>query len=289
MDQQLRVFVSVVENKNFSKAAKDLHMTQPAVSQYVKNLEQTLGTRLLERDNRTVSLNRAGDIVYHHAKELLNLYTKMNDLIDELTNNTSGKIKIGASYTYGEYVLPHVLARIHQKYPLISPTVTIGNSTEIGDLVYSHQLDVGIIEGDHPLKELTVTNFTEDEMVIVASPDHPLANSNGTDLTGETWVVRETGSGTREATENMWKKLSVPPENKMEFGSTQLIKESVEAGIGISFLSKWAIRKELKLGTLAVIEPPEFVYKRTFSIVMRSPFKTKALEIFLHHVKEHQI
>ncbi|MCA0988327.1 LysR family transcriptional regulator [Guptibacillus algicola] len=289
MDQQLRVFVSVVENKNFSKAAKDLHMTQPAVSQYVKNLEQTLGTRLLERDNRTVSLNRAGDIVYHHAKELLNLYTKMNDLIDELTNNTSGKIKIGASYTYGEYVLPQVLARIHQRYPLISPNVKIGNSTEIGDLVYSHQLDVGIIEGDPPLKELSVMNFTEDEMVVVASPDHTLVNNNHIGLTDETWIVRETGSGTREATENMWQELSVTPKKTMEFGSTQLIKESVEAGIGISFLSKWAIRKELKLGTLAVIDLPEFVYKRTFSIVMRSPFQTKALEIFLRHVKEHQI
>ncbi|WP_377888980.1 LysR substrate-binding domain-containing protein [Alkalihalobacillus sp. R86527] len=287
MDQQFRVFVSVVENKNFSKAAKDLHMTQPAVSQYIKNLEQSLGTRLLERDNRTVSLNRAGEIVYHHAKELLNLYSKMNDLIDELTNKTSGKIKIGASYTYGEYVLPHVLARIHQKYPLISPTVTIGNSTEIGDLVYTHQLDVGIIEGDHPLKELTVTNFTKDEMVIVASPNHSLVHKDCKELTDETWIVRETGSGTREATENMWKELSVLPTKTMEFGSTQLIKESVEAGIGISFLSKWAIRKELQLGTLAVIELPEFLYKRTFSIVMRSPFQTKALEILLQHVKNH--
>ncbi|WP_270182168.1 LysR family transcriptional regulator [Alkalihalobacillus sp. CinArs1] len=287
MDQQLKVFVSVVENKNFSKAANDLHMTQPAVSQYIKNLEQKLGTRLLERDNRTMSLNRAGEIVYHHAKELLNVYSKMTDLIDELTNQTSGKISIGASYTYGEYVLPHVLAHIHQKYPLISPTVTIGNSKEIGDLVYSHQLDVGIIEGDHPLKELSVTNFTEDEMVIVSEPNHPLVTGELNTLSSETWIVRESGSGTREATENMWHQLDLSPSNKMEFGSTQLIKESVEAGIGISFLSRWAIRKELKLGTLAVVELPGFLYKRMFSIVMRSPFQTKALEVFLQRVKNH--
>ncbi|WP_394173783.1 LysR substrate-binding domain-containing protein [Guptibacillus hwajinpoensis] len=288
MDQPLNVFVTVVEKRNFSRAAEELHMTQPAVSQYIKNLEDSLGTKLLERSNRSVELNKAGEIVYHHAKELLNLYSKMNYLLDDLTNRASGKITIGASYTYGEYVLPHVIAKIRHNYPLITPSITIGNSTEIGDLVYSHQLDVGIIEGDYPARDMKVDDFTEDEMVIVAAPSH-VQVENGSILENEMWIVRESGSGTREATEKMWKQLEITPPNTMAFGSTQLIKESVEAGIGISFLSRWTIRKELELGSLVVLTIPDFTYTRTFSILMRSPFQTKVLEVFLEHIHDHHI
>lgn len=288
MDQPLNVFVTVVEKRNFSRAAEELHMTQPAVSQYIKNLEESLGTKLLERSNRSVELNKAGEIVYHHAKELLNLYSKMNYLLDDLTNRASGKITIGASYTYGEYVLPHVIAKIRHNYPLITPSITIGNSTEIGDLVYSHQLDVGIIEGDYPARDMKVDDFTEDEMVIVGAPSHGQVE-NGSILENEMWIVREAGSGTREATEKMWKQLEITPANTMAFGSTQLIKESVEAGIGISFLSRWTIRKELELGSLVVLTIPDFTYTRTFSILMRSPFQTKVLELFLEHLNDHHI
>ncbi|MDP4549992.1 LysR substrate-binding domain-containing protein [Alkalihalobacillus macyae] len=288
MDQPLHVFVTVVEKRNFSRAAEELHMTQPAVSQYIKNLEESLGTKLLERSNRSVELNKAGEIVYHHAKELLNLYSKMNYLLDDLTNRASGKITIGASYTYGEYVLPHVIAKIRHNYPLITPSITIGNSTEIGDLVYSHQLDVGIIEGDYPARDMKVDDFTEDEMVIVGAPSHGQVE-NGSILENEMWIVREAGSGTREATEKMWKQLEITPANTMAFGSTQLIKESVEAGIGISFLSRWTIRKELELGSLVVLTIPDFTYTRTFSILMRSPFQTKVLEVFLEHIHDHHI
>ncbi|MDQ0483188.1 LysR family transcriptional regulator [Guptibacillus hwajinpoensis] len=288
MDQPLNVFVTVVEKRNFSRAAEELHMTQPAVSQYIKNLEDSLGIKLLERSNRSVELNKAGEIVYHHAKELLNLYSKMNYLLDDLTNRASGKITIGASYTYGEYVLPHVIAKIRHNYPLITPSITIGNSTEIGDLVYSHQLDVGIIEGDYPARDMKVDDFTEDEMVIVAAPSH-VQVENGSMLANEMWIVREAGSGTREATEKMWKQLEITPANTMAFGSTQLIKESVEAGIGISFLSRWTIRKELELGSLVVLTIPDFTYTRTFSILMRSPFQTKVLELFLEHIHDHHI
>ncbi|MBN8207742.1 LysR family transcriptional regulator [Bacillus sp. NTK071] len=288
MDQPLTVFVTVVEKRNFSRAAEELHMTQPAVSQYIKNLEESLGTKLLERSNRSVEMNKAGEIVYHHAKELLNLYSKMNYLLDDLSNRASGKITIGASYTYGEYVLPHVIAKIRKNYPLITPSITIGNSREIGDLVYSHQLDVGIIEGDYPARDMKIEDFTEDEMVIVASPSH-VQVANGSMLENEMWIVREGGSGTREATEKMWKHLEITPGNTMAFGSTQLIKESVEAGIGISFLSRWTIRKELELGTLVVLAIPNFTYKRTFSILMRSPFQTKVLELFLEHLHDHHL
>src|SRR5699024_11676037 len=105
MDQHLYVFVTVVEKENFSRAAEELHMTQPVVSQYIQSFERTMGSKLLERTNKYVRLNKAGEIVYHHAKEILGLYTKMHELIDDVTNKTSGALAIGASYTFGEYIL----------------------------------------------------------------------------------------------------------------------------------------------------------------------------------------
>ena len=290
MDQQLQVFVTVVEMENFSRAAEELHMTQPAVSQYIQSFERSMGTKLLERSNKFVRLNKAGEIVYHHAKEILGLYTKMHYLIDDLTNKSSGPLSIGASYTYGEYVLPHVIAKMYKKYPLITPTITIGNTKEIAKLVLEHQLDVGIVEGDFKDKNLVIEPFAEDSMYLVASPKHSLAQKNDeiniSELEEETWIVRENGSGTREVTEKMFRLCEVIPKKTLEFGSTQLIKESVEAGLGVSLLSYWAIRKECSMGSLHVINVKQLPIKRKFSIVLRSPFQTKALSVFLELVRD---
>lgn len=106
MDQALEVFVTVVEKGNFTRAAEELLMTQPAVSQYIRALERSLGTRLLDRSNKYVRLNKAGEIVYHHAKEILGLYTRMNTLVDDVMHRASGDLSIGSSYTFGEYLLP---------------------------------------------------------------------------------------------------------------------------------------------------------------------------------------
>src|SRR5699024_11548486 len=122
-------------------------MTQPAVSQYIRTFESRMGTRLLERTNKYVRLNKAGSIVYHHAKEILGLYTNMQHLVDDLVNKASGPLSIGASYTFGEYVLPPILADVQRIYPEIQPTLHIGNTAEIANLVATHQLDVGIVEG----------------------------------------------------------------------------------------------------------------------------------------------
>ncbi|HEY4552675.1 MAG TPA: LysR family transcriptional regulator [Bacillaceae bacterium] len=290
MDQHLQVFVAVVEKGNFSRTAEELHMTQPAVSQYIQALEREIGTRLLERSNKYVRMNKAGEIVYHHAKEILGLYTKMQRLVDDATNKTSGPLSIGASYTYGEYVLPHVMAKMLDEYPLISPAVTIGNTRDIAELVLSHQLDIGIVEGDYENKNLVVEPFAEDIMHIVMSPQHPLAGMDGEvtapSLSKATWIVRENGSGTRAATEAMFCGLGIGQVKMMEFGSIQLIKESVEAGLGISLLSEWAIRKELATGKLVIAEVEGMPFRRKFSIVTQSPYKTKALDTFMEFVRE---
>lgn len=284
MDQYLHVFVTVVEKGNFSRAAEELHMTQPAVSQYIQTLERTVGARLLERTNKYVRLNKAGDAVYHHAKEILGLYTKMQRIVDDLNNKASGALSIGSSYTFGEYVLPHIMAKLQTEFPDIDPTITIANTKEIAELVANHQLDVGIVEGHYKEKNLIVEKLAEDSMVIVASSKHPILNKK--DLEKETWIVREPGSGTREAQESFFQKFNIVPKKLMEFGSTQLIKESVEAGLGISLLSNWTIQKELLLDSLKIIDIKGLPINREFSVITRTPFQTKALEVFLNLLRE---
>jgi len=291
VDQYLEVFIKVVEKENFTKAAKELHMTQPAVSQHIRTLERLVGTRLLERNNKHVRMNKAGEIVYHHAKEILALYTRMQDLVDDLAGSASGPISIGASYTFGEYILPHIIAKLKKEYPLIKPSIIIHNTKEIIDLVNSYQLDIGIVEGYFNDSQLRSEVVSEDQMVIVASPSHPLLKKNGdlplSALADETWILREEGSGTRQAADHFFKMHPFTPKAIMEFGSTQVIKESVEAGLGISLLSKWTIVKELTNGYIGMIKVEGLPFKREFTIVTRSVYQTKALNTFIETLKEY--
>lgn len=175
------------------------------------------------------------------------------------------------------------------RYPNIEPAVTIGNTAKIADLVATHQLDIGIVEGHFNRKEIISEEFAEDEMVIVASSENKLLDKEEielSDLVKETWVVRERGSGTREATEKFFQKFDIAPFRLMHFSSTQSIKESVAAGLGITLLSKWAVQKEVKYGDLKIIPIKGLPFIREFSIITKSPFKTNTLEIFMKLLRD---
>lgn len=288
MDSQLEVFVTVAELENFSRAAERLHMTQPAVSQYIKVLEKSMDARLFDRSNKYVRLTQAGEIVYHHAKEIIGLYTSMHALIDDLTNKASGTISIGASYTYGEYVLPEVLKRLKEEAPEITPSVTIGNTKEICKLISDYRLDIGIVEGEVKDENITVEPFETDELYVVSSPESLTlreGNFSPRELEEETWIVREEGSGTRRISEKFFSSVGILPVSRLEFGSTQLIKEAVEAGLGIALLSRWTFKKEVIAGDLAIVNVEGLPVQREFSLISRSLFRSKALEIFVEKVK----
>ena len=285
MDQQLLAFLTVAEQRNFTRAAELLHTSQPSVSQHIRNLESRLGAKLFERTNKYVRLNKAGEIVYSRAKEILRQYELMNRLVDELSHEARGSLEIGASYTFGEYVLPRLLAKFCAAYPNIVPTVTIANSTEVIAQIRDGAIDIGIVEGSFvDGDDVAVETLAEDRLVIVASSEHPLRNGNPvspSDLEQQRWIVREEGSGTREATDKAFARLGIAPRSMLAFGSTQAVKEAVEAGMGMTILSNWAIQKELRLASLSVIPVADSLDKRTFSVVTRkSEFQSKAVKLF---------
>ncbi|USK83411.1 LysR family transcriptional regulator [Peribacillus asahii] len=291
MDQLLSVFISVADKRNFSRAAEELHMTQPAVSQQIQQLEKHVGAKLLLRTNKSVQLTKAGEIVYLHAKEITGLYKRMSMLVNELNNEPTGPLKIGASYTFGEYVLPHILARMKNLFPNIFPSVQIGNTRDIAKAITSHEIDVGIVEGEISLRNIYIKSVSTDQMYIVAGGKYPIYfNKEVTrrQVEQENWIVREVGSGTREATETLFQSLQIRPSKLMEFGSTQLIKEAVEAGLGISYLSELTVKKERMLGTIQVLNVKGTPIKRNFSVITESvESHTKSMNLFIELIEKY--
>ncbi|WP_158598316.1 LysR family transcriptional regulator [Falsibacillus albus] len=284
MEQKYSVFLAVAEERSFSRAADSLFISQPAVSQYVAGLEKELGAALIIRDHKKLRLTKAGKILYEYVVELKQAHKEMNQKIQGILNIPAGELRIGASYTFGEYILPHTISILMEKFPNIHPTITIGNTTEIAAKLHDDQLDIGIVEGMNLHQDLTVIKLTEDEMYIAAGKDHSLAGKTritAKELEHERWIIREKGSGTREATDQFLKSQGIKPLESMECGSTQIIKESVEAGLGISLISRWAIRKEYDMKLLRILNHKDTPVKRDFSIIRQSEKdSSKAIEVF---------
>lgn len=282
MDPFYLVFLAVVENKSFTKAAKQLHMTQPAVSQAIHNLEEKIGTTLIERKQKSFHLNKAGEVVYAYAKKMQAKHVQMQTIVAELKEEPAGTLIVGASYTIGEYIVPKILQPLHEAYPLIEPHVMIGNTETIVQKLFAHEIDIGLVEGTVDDPRLESKAFMTDEMYMIAGRGHPVQKETSIlDLAAYTWIIRENGSGTRKMTEALMETYEIQPAGIYTFGSTQIIKEAVEAGLGISLLSQAALKKELQLETIQVLPLAELPVKRDFSMIkMRQEFQTKTIQVF---------
>lgn len=279
----LLVFVTVAEKKNFSRAAEALNLTQPAISQQIQSLEEFYGTKLFERTSKRVELTRAGEVLLPYAKEILNISAVAKGAVDDLVGKVTGKLTIGATFTIGEYILPLVLADYAKRFPDVEVSVLIANTEEIGEKALDHSIDIGLVEGRLVHRNLKLTPLMEDEMVLFAPANHPLVGQPVTiaELSAEPYILRELGSGTRVVAEEVLASLGVHPAKVFSMGSTQSIKEAVEAGMGLAILSKWCIRKELQYSTLAQLSPTGFRFTRPLSVLERSGhFQTKAVEEF---------
>ncbi len=289
--QHLQIFVTVVEKRSFSRAAACLRLTQPAITLHIQALERDVGARLLERTNRFVRLTKAGEIVYDHATRILSIQAQMRRCLDDLLREASGPLSIGASFTFGEYALPHLLAIFCERHPQVRPTVMIANTGQIADLVASNRLDVGLVEGEVDLPHVLSEPVTEDALVVVVPPGFPVTFSEpGAKLQPATlakvrWIVREPGSGTRAASDRFFAQAGLVVEDALELGSTQMIKEAVEAGLGCALLSRWAIRKELALDALRELPVAGLPITRQLSMLtLTTTFRTKALDEFVEFI-----
>jgi DNA-binding transcriptional LysR family regulator len=289
MLESMKMFVTVYEQKSFSRAAKLLHLSQPGVSLHIQNMENELGTKLFHRTPKLVKPTQAGEAFYHRAKQLLKLYEEARHEIQQLQNTVTGSLKIGASFTIGEYLLPKLLAEYAREYPSVGIEVTIANTEEITKAVQRSQFDIGLVEGEGAPADLQVLPFLKDELVLVASVGHPLAlrkNITAEQLHDQVWIWREHGSGTRAYSDQLIEEWGLRIKHAYIFSSSQGVKEAVMEGLGIAMLSRLIVDRELENGELAVIQPAKKRFFRRFSL-LRSPAQhdTKALQVFIDKVK----
>jgi DNA-binding transcriptional LysR family regulator len=292
-DRRLQVFHTVARLLSFTKAAETLHMTQPAVTFQIRQLEEHFNTRLFDRTHNKISLTVAGERVFQYAEKILSLYGEMDNQVRELTGDVSGILIIGASTTIAEYVLPLLLGEFKERHPGINLRLRVSNSIGVVHMVEDNSVDVGIVESPISNKNLVVEVCWPDKLVFICPPNHPLAKKatiRGQDLAGLPFVCREEGSGTREYIGEYLAKNDMTLHDlnvSLEVGNPEAVKSAVEAGLGVSIVSQATVVKELKLGTLAArpLDPP---LERPFSLVFqRQKFRLHAMDEFMNFAHEH--
>jgi len=292
-DRRLQVFHTVARLLSFTKAAETLHMTQPAVTFQIRQLEEHFNTRLFDRTHNRISLTAAGQRVYGYAEKIIALYGEMDSRVRELTGDVSGILIIGASTTIAEYVLPGLLGEFQSRYKDVNVRLSVSNSLGVVHMVENNTVDVGVVESPVTNKNLAVEVCWHDELMFICPPAHALAKKTSItpqEIVTLPFLCREEGSGTREVINEYLEdnKVSAHDLNLcMEFGSPEAIKSAVEAGLGVSIVSRATVGKELKLKTLVAL-PLNPVLKRPFSFVhQRQKFRLRAVEEFMNFAHEH--
>ncbi|MFV8829039.1 LysR family transcriptional regulator [Alkalihalobacterium sp. APHAB7] len=285
----LRIYVTVVEQKNFSKAAKILNLSQPNVSLHIRNLENEFEATLLHRSPKQVKVTEEGKILYVKAKQMLSLYDEAKQEMNDRKNIVQGSIKIGASFTIGEYILPKLLAEYARENRGVTVEVTVGNTEEVIERIRKNDLDIGLVEGEVVNTDIVVHPFMEDEMIMIAPANHPLAQLQVVKpemLQEEVWVWRESGSGTRAYSDRFMHELNLNVKHSFIFSSSQGIKEAVSEGLGIAMISKWTVRKELLAGTIKRLNINNQKFVRNFSLVQsKNPGYSKAHQLFIEKIE----
>lgn len=293
-DHKLKVFCTVAETKSFSKTSEIIHLTQPAVSLQIQALEELYETKLFDRSSGSITLTPAGEILYKYAKQILTLYAEAAKEISKITGLIKGCVKIGAGTTVGNYILPAVAVDFKKRHPKIRVSVSIGNAKKILEMLNSSMIDFGIISEMPGKSKFVVDSIIADELCVICSSDHPLNNQKSVsiyDVVKEPFVIREEGSSTRVIIEKFLAEHGISISDlhiSLILGSTGSIKEAVERGIGLSIVSKWAIRKEVSCGNLRVLKLKEGKITRDFYIVLpKNTILSPAVEEFITYLKNY--
>ncbi|MBH1964250.1 MAG: LysR family transcriptional regulator [Comamonadaceae bacterium] len=281
--RQLSIFVAMARTGTTHAAAAQMSRSQSAASASLAELEEALGAPLFDRVGRRLALNSNGRALLAPAQAMLEQASDMQSLFQ---TERGAHIRVAASFTIGEYLLPDRIAAWVQAWPKSLIQVRVGNTKEVIEAVADLEVDVGFVEGPQTHTEVTIHPWLDDELVIIAAPDHPLAGSTATQqqLAQCHWVLRESGSGTRQVADEWLLSHLTQVRVTMELGSTEAIKRVVACGDGISCLSRYAVDQSLKDGRLALVHANLPQARRRLSIVLhRRKHQGQAVLDFLRH------
>ncbi|MFK7997706.1 MAG: LysR family transcriptional regulator [Granulosicoccus sp.] len=283
-DRRLQVFHIVAGVLSFTRAAEILHMTQPAVTHQIRQLEEELNARLFDRSNNRISLTVAGVQVLEYAERIIELYGEMGESVKALTGDRAGLITIGASTTIAEYMLPGLLGEFRQHFPDVQIRLRVANTDAIVSLVADNSIDLGVVEGEVDNQLLRVERCQQDELQLMLPPGHPLADRRKIDpveLTAFPFIHREDGSGTRSVIERYLSDHGVDKHalnRPFELGSTEAIKGAVQAGMGITIVSRATVSRELALGQLVAVPLTPPLLRPFYFVRQRQKFRTSLMD-----------
>ncbi len=273
--QALRVFVAVVDQGGFSRAAAVLHLSQPAVSKAVGGLEREVGLPLLERGARGlgapgVRVSAAGAVLHARARELFAVERSAEEELRALRGLDAGVLRVGASTTVATYFLPPLLGAFHAQHPGVALRVTSANTRAVAQLLLQRRLDVALVEGPVRHPRIDVVPWREDALVVIAPPGHPLAGGGRVTadaLAREPFILRERGSGTRAVAEAAFRDRGITPPVALTLGSTEAIKQAVIAGLGLAVVSEAAVGDHLAAGALVRVPVDAWNVRRALTLL----------------------
>lgn len=286
IDIKLHTFITLAKIKNYTRAAEILNLSQPAVSQHIRFLEDYYDVQLFKKQGRGIELTEEGKILFKYAEEIEMLYRAAESEI----RNKSGIVKtynLGASMTIGGYVLPGILAKHKKIYKNITLLLQVYNTEDIIEKLLTRKLDFAIVEGPFDKRKFRFKKFKDDELVLAVSPEHPFAKQKEVDIKDiikGNLILREKGSGTRKIFEDNVMRMGynlADIENYMEIGSISAIKSLVEANLGYTVISKETIKKELALGTIKVVPIKDMHITREFNFIYLPDMDEKFIEEFI--------
>ncbi|MBU6952603.1 LysR family transcriptional regulator [Hahella sp. HN01] len=281
--RQLEIFLAAAHFENITQAAKSLSMSQSAASDALRNLESQFNIQLFDRIGKSLQLNELGRMLRPRVEALIE---RARDLELDFQQHTDiGSLKVGATLSIGNYLAVRIMADFMQQHPGAKVSLEVANTTTIAGKVLNFELDVGLVEGEINHNELEVIPWRDDELKIFCAPDHPLAQKkvlSDSDLVRASWILRERGSGTRQAFE--WAMHGILPDLKVsiELQHTEAIKRAVEANLGIGCLSRVTLVDAFKRGSLAPLEAPHRNFQRRFYFILhKEKYRSAGIENWL--------
>jgi len=293
MDFRLKVFYTVANRLSFTKAATELFITQPAVSKHIQELEEQYKIKLFDRNGSKISLTTGGEILLKHTQNVFEIYREIDFDMSTLINERQGLLRLGASTTISQYIIPPILARFHQKLQDVKVNLLNGNTEQIEKALLNKEIEIGIVEGQSKNQSIRYTEFLKDELVLVCNSKNTLVNQpevSQEELKTMRFLMREQGSGTLEVIEYALKPFEIKLSQlniEMQLGSTESIKSYLMNSDCVAFISIHAIEKELKNNELTILDVKDLIIERYFYIITLQGKTDSLSELFIKNISSY--
>jgi DNA-binding transcriptional LysR family regulator len=292
--QQLRILRAVATEKNFTKAAAVLYLSQPSLSKQIKTLEKNLDILLINRERNNISLTESGKVLLQYSERILALCEESCRALIDLKNGDRGNLTVGASQTIGTYLMPRILALFAQNYPQIDLKVQVNSTRVIAKHIINREIDIAVVGGeisDDLKKNLTIQPFVYDELSLIISKSHPFAKKkiiNKEDLYCLNFITLNSNSTIKKFIDNILIQNQIETKQLktiLQLNSIEGIKTAVGLGLGAAFVSSSAIEKEIKLQTIGIIKIENIKINRKLSIISNPKcYKSKAFKFFYNEL-----